>query len=84
MTQKNVTKITYWLNVKILTFSAYLVRYTKVNRKILILCHKVLKRITTYIKRIGLYRAEIDKYIRLYPDKIYKNIYETRLYNAFA
>ena len=48
LTQKNVTKITYWLNVKILTFSAYLVRYTKVKRKILILCRKVLKRITTY------------------------------------
>ena len=45
---------------------------------------EAIKRITTYIKRIGLYRAEIDKYIRLYPDKIYKNIYETRLYNAFA
>ena len=42
------------------------------------------KRITTYIKKIELYRSEIDKYISLYPDKIYKNIYETRLYNAFA
>lgn len=34
--------ITYWLNVKILTFSAYVVRYTKVKRNILILCYKVL------------------------------------------
>lgn len=31
-----------------LTFSVYVVRYIEVKRNILILCHKVLKLITTY------------------------------------
>lgn len=39
----------YWLNVKILTFSVYIVRYIEVKRNILILCHKVLKPVTIYI-----------------------------------
>lgn len=39
----------YWLNVKILTFSVCIVRYTEVKRNILRLCHKVLKPITIYI-----------------------------------
>lgn len=39
----------YWLNVKILTFNAYIVIYIEVKRNILILCHKVLKPTTTYI-----------------------------------
>lgn len=46
--RKNVTIITYWLNVKILTFSAYVVIYIEVKRNILILCRKVLKPITIY------------------------------------
>ncbi len=25
-------------------------------------------------------RKEVDQYIGLFPDKVYKNIYETRLY----
>lgn len=41
-------------------------------------------RISSYVKELGLRRNEIDKYIIFYPDRIYKNIYETRLYNAFA
>lgn len=41
-------------------------------------------RIGAYIKKLGLRREEIDQYIGFYPDRIYKNIYETRLYNAFA
>ncbi|MCH5268661.1 MAG: hypothetical protein J1E62_10005 [Lachnospiraceae bacterium] len=42
------------------------------------------KRIGAYVKELGLRRTEIDQYIGLYPDRIYKNIYETRLYNVFA
>lgn len=41
--------ITYWLNVKKLTFSVYIVRYIEVKRNILILFCKVLKLITIYI-----------------------------------
>ena len=43
-----------------------------------------VKRINAYAKELGLRRTEIDKYIDIYPDRTYKNIYETRLYNAFA
>lgn len=43
-----------------------------------------VKRISFYAKELGLRRNEIDKYIGFYPVRIYKNIYETRLYNAFA
>ena len=41
-------------------------------------------RIAAYVKRIGITRAEVDEYINLYPDRVYKYIYETRLYEAFA
>lgn len=41
--------ITYWLNVKMLTFYIYIVVYIDVKRNKLILCHKVLKPITNYI-----------------------------------
>ena len=41
-------------------------------------------RISAYIKEIGMRRAEVDKYIALFPDRVYKYIYEARLYNAFA
>lgn len=37
-----------------------------------------------YVKQIGVTRSEVDKYIGLYPERIYKNIYEMRLYNVFA
>ena len=42
------------------------------------------KRIGTYIKEMGIRRSEVDKYIALFPDRVYKYIYKTRLYNAFA
>lgn len=42
------------------------------------------KRIITYVKELGLMQVDIDKYIGFYPDKIYRIIYEMRLYNAFA
>ena len=42
------------------------------------------ERIGAYIRKIGIRRAEVDEYISLFPDRVYKYIYETRLYNAFA
>ena len=42
------------------------------------------ERIGAYIKENGIRRAEVDEYITLFPDRVYKYIYETRLYNAFA
>ncbi len=42
------------------------------------------ERIAEYIRRIGIKRADIDKYISLFPDKVYKYIYEMRLYDVFA
>lgn len=42
------------------------------------------KRIYQYIKRLGIKQDDVDEYIKFYPDRIYKNIYKMRLYNAFA
>ena len=42
------------------------------------------QRISAYIREIGIRRTDIDEYIGLFPDRVYKYIYETRLYNAFA
>ena len=42
------------------------------------------KRLISYVKKLKLKRSEVDKYIDLYPERIYKIIYETRLYDAFA
>lgn len=41
-------------------------------------------RVMEYIMEIGITQENIDRYISLYPDKIYKNFYEMRLYNAFT
>lgn len=42
------------------------------------------ERIAAYIKKMEIRRTEIDKYIVLFPDRVYKYIYETRIYNDFA
>ena len=39
---------------------------------------------SSYIKKIGMKRSDVDKYITLFPDRVYKYIYEMRLYNVFA
>ena len=40
--------------------------------------------IGAYIKACGIRRTEVDEYIVLFPDRVYKYIYKTRLYNVFA
>jgi len=42
------------------------------------------ERITDYIRKEEISQESVDEYISLYPDKIYRNLYEMRLYNAFA
>lgn len=44
----------------------------------------VTEKIVQYIKTENITREQFDEYISLYPDRIYKNLYEMRLYNAFA
>lgn len=41
-------------------------------------------KLSAYIKRLKIRRNDIDKYIGFYPERIYKTIYEMRLYNAFT
>lgn len=41
-------------------------------------------RLIQYIKDEKITRSDIDKYIGQFPDRIYKNMYEMRLYNVFA
>jgi hypothetical protein len=42
------------------------------------------KCIINYIQKEKISQESLDEYISLYPDKIYRNFYEMRLYNAFA
>lgn len=42
------------------------------------------ERISAYIRETGISRRKVDEYIVLFPERVYKYIYETRLYNAFA
>lgn len=44
----------------------------------------VAEKIVKYVKTENISREQFDKYISLYPDRIYKNLYEMRLYNAFV
>ena len=44
----------------------------------------VSERISFYVKRNNIKREDVDKYISLFPTKVYKSIYEARLYNVFA
>lgn len=41
-------------------------------------------RIFAYVKKLNVMRSDVDQYIEYYPDRVYKTIYETRLYDAFA
>lgn len=41
-------------------------------------------RVKTYIKNVGINRDAIDQYIREYPERIYRNMYEMRLFDIFA
>ncbi len=45
---------------------------------------EVARKLAAYVAAEKIRQADIDAYIDLYPDKIYKNLYEMRLYNAFA
>lgn len=42
------------------------------------------QRLASYIKAENMKQSEVDRYLPLYPDKVYRNLYEMRLYNAFA
>lgn len=42
------------------------------------------ERIGAYIRRLEIQRTKVDEYIVLFPDRVYKYIYEMRLYDAFA
>ena len=44
----------------------------------------VCERLKKYVKTENIKKADVDKYIGNFPDKIYKNIYRTGLYNVFV
>ncbi len=44
----------------------------------------VCERLKKYVKDENITKADVDRYIGDYPDKVYKNIYRTGLYNVFA
>ena len=44
----------------------------------------VSERLKKYVRNENIKKVDVDKYIGYFPDKIYKNIYRTGLYNVFA
>lgn len=44
----------------------------------------VSERLKKYVRNENIKKVDVDKYIGSFPDKIYKNIYRTGLYNVFA
>lgn len=44
----------------------------------------VCERLKKYVRTENIKKADVDKYIGDFPDKVYKNIYRTGLYNVFA
>jgi predicted transcriptional regulator of viral defense system len=68
-------------NVRILQFMDLLKdieQYSELNGKELTDC------LARYVRNFNITKSEIDKYLPLYPHKIYKSIYETGLINVFA
>lgn len=45
---------------------------------------EVCDRLSRYVKDENITKTQVDRFIGEYPDKIYKNIYRTGLYNVFA
>lgn len=42
------------------------------------------ERLIAYVRALGIRQAQVDRYIDLFPDRVYRSIYETRLYDAFT
>ena len=45
---------------------------------------EVAARLNKYVRDEKMRQEDLDKYISYYPDRVYRNLYEMRLYNAFA
>lgn len=45
---------------------------------------EVAARLNKYVRDEKMRQEDVDKYLVYYPDKVYRNLYEMRLYNAFA
>lgn len=42
------------------------------------------EKLQAYVKKQGIKKSQVDEYIRLFPDKTYRGLYEMGLYNVFA
>lgn len=45
---------------------------------------QIAARLAAYVRDEKIQQKDIDQYLPLYPDRVYKNLYEMRLYNAFT
>ena len=72
-----VTKENYRI-LQFLDFLKDIDQYADENDKIL------SDRIRKYVVDVQIKKTEIDCYIKQYPDRIYRYIYEMRLYDVFA
>lgn len=53
-------------------------RYSELSRE------ELSARLQSYVIKKSIPKSEVDRYLPIFPDKIYKAIYETELYNVFA
>lgn len=68
-------------NARILQFMDLLKdmeRYSELDSNELTEC------LARYVRKFNITKSQVDKYLPLYPDRIYKSIYETGLINVFA
>lgn len=68
-------------NVKTLQFLDFLAeaeKYSELDKDELSVC------VAKYVRECNITKTEMDKYLPLYPNKIYKSIYETGLMNVFT
>ncbi len=68
-------------NVKLLQFLELL---NNLDRYAELSFPEVKSLLAKYIRVNGFSKKEVDKYIKLFPDKIYKTIYETEIGNVFT
>ncbi len=45
---------------------------------------QVAAKLASYVKDENIRQSDVDQFLPLYPDRIYRHLYELRLYNAFA
>lgn len=73
----SVTRENY-LVLQVLDLLSNIEKYSDISKE------GTAKRLKKYIEEENISKKKIDTYIKEYPDRIYKNIYEMEIFNVFA